>query len=269
MARTKSAAKAGDTATYVYGFVASAQRPALDDAPPGLDGAGPLRVIDGGDGLWIVASDVPLVAYEARAIEARLHDLDWVSARAVEHERVVEHAMQRGDLVPAKLFTLFFDDGRAAAFVEERRSSFQGILARVGGCQEWGVRLSVDLAKARKRAEARAEEGAAGPRTGAAYLLAKKGRRDASREVTGDVASCADDVFGRLAPLAREAKKRPIAAQGGGARVVLDAALLVERRREAVFEATLAEVAKELSPDGYDLVVTGPWPPYHFIEDAT
>jgi hypothetical protein len=45
--------------------------------------------------------------------------------------------------------------------------------------------------------------------------------------------------------------------------MVLDAAFLVVRR-----DARRAEAARVLGARGLELVLTGPWPPYHFVADG-
>jgi hypothetical protein len=50
-----------------------------------------------------------------------------------------------------------------------------------------------------------------------------------------------------------------------GARLVLDAAFLVAPARLPRFKATAKKAAASLSPHGYALTLSGPWPPYNFV----
>ena len=89
------------SATYVYCVVKSdrAPRPSAR-GPKGLEGAGKMRVLDAGDGYHLLVASAPLALYDASEIDARLRDIDWVGARASEHEEVVEHAASLGTVVP-------------------------------------------------------------------------------------------------------------------------------------------------------------------------
>ena len=49
--------------------------------------------------------------------------------------------------------------------------------------------------------------------------------------------------------------------------MLLDAAFLVPRARSATFKALAARESKALARHGYGLTVTGPWPPYTFVQD--
>src|SRR5688500_13572505 len=68
-------------AVYLYVLVRSDRRPSLAGAPAGLPGTGPLRIIEAGPRLWLVAADAPLARYGEEPIARGLKDLDWVAER--------------------------------------------------------------------------------------------------------------------------------------------------------------------------------------------
>jgi hypothetical protein len=217
------------------------------------------------DGLWLVVADAPLGRYDGPAIEGRLRDLAWVSRCALGHEAVVEHVSRRGTVVPMKLFTLFHGDERALAHVQRGRRRLERILGRVAGRQEWGLRLLLDEARARRRATAPAAARRAGAGTrfllgteaqhGAVRRLAARGRREAARS------------FRALAREADVARRRDAASDPPGSRLLLDAAFLVRREAASRFRAAVREVRRRLGGEGYTVVLTGPWPPYNFVGD--
>ena len=53
-----------------------------------------------------------------------------------------------------------------------------------------------------------------------------------------------------------------------GSRLLLDAAFLVPRRRATAFRSALKKNARLLDAPGVVVSMTGPWPPYNFIESA-
>src|SRR5262249_29989189 len=198
--RRAAAGKAGRQATYLFAVGAWAAAPTGDGAPDGPPRTGPLRWLSLGRGLWLAAADAPLDRYDAPAVEKGLRDLEWVSACAVAHERVVEHVSRLGTVVPMKLFTLFSSDARAPAALGRSRRRLRQVLGRIEGRREWGVRVSVDEAGARSRARDRAERAAEGLSAGARFLT-RKGRehREVRSIVEGGLAA-ADEVFEALAP---------------------------------------------------------------------
>jgi hypothetical protein len=53
---------------------------------------------------------------------------------------------------------------------------------------------------------------------------------------------------------------------GREAEMVLNAAYLVPTEEADAFRGVVEELGREHDPDGLQLELTGPWPPYHFVE---
>jgi hypothetical protein len=178
---------------------------AAGGAPAGLPGAGAPRLLPVAAGVHLVVADVPLPEYSAAGIESRLEDLGWVSDRALAHESVVEHFAAHGDVLPLKLFTLFADDNRAVAELAADPGRVERLLDRVGGAEEWGVRVRFSRERAR--------QGAAGddaPASGRDFLERKRRQRDAARGGAEEARAAAAAAHRRLAAAAREAVERPV-----------------------------------------------------------
>ncbi|HEY1910330.1 MAG TPA: GvpL/GvpF family gas vesicle protein [Vicinamibacterales bacterium] len=255
---------ATDTLTYVYCVVAAKRRPALARNLKGLPGTGRVRLLDVDAGLFAVVADAPRVRYSEAAIRRGLADLEWVSRAAVGHERVVESFIGERAVLPMKLFTIFTDDARAIDHVRSERARIHAFVKRVANQQEWGVRVTLD----RNRALTAASGAAGAEVSGAAYLVRKKKHRDAAIELVEHGRETVADLYDRLAARSRLAKRRPasdVAAQDGP--MLLDAAFLVPRARSTSFRALVVREARALSRSGYGLTISGPWPPYTFVQD--
>jgi hypothetical protein len=250
--------------TYVYGVIAADRRPRLTRVPAGLPGAGPVRLIDLDKGLFIAVADLPLDKYNESAISNGLANLDWVSRVAVAHEAVVESFVASRAVLPMKLFTIFKTDERAFEHVRSQRARIATLVKRVANQQEWGVRVVLD----RSLAAAAPKKKVAAARTGVSYLAHKKVQRDASKELASRARETVASLFDRLASRSGDAKRRSaseLPAQGG--LLLLDAAFLVPRARAAVFKTLVARESKALARQGYGVTVSGPWPPYTFVQD--
>jgi hypothetical protein len=249
----------------VYCLVAAGQAPSVAGAPAGLEGAAAPRLVGAGRGRWLVVADAPLARYSADAINARLPDLDWVGARAMEHERVIEHFASRATVVPMKLFTLFSSDALAVADVKRRRDLGR-LLGSLEGREEWGLRVSVDPARLRARAGERAAA-APGLSEGTRFLVKRQQEQGAVRAGREDARRRAEEVFAALRPLAADARRREPALVEG-ATLLLDAAYLVDRARGEDFAAAARAAAGRHADSGLTVVLTGPWPPYNFLAPA-
>lgn len=258
-------------ATYLYCLVRADREPSLAGVPPGLPGCSPPRALDAGGGLWLVVAGAPLSGYGAEEIQSRLSDLSWVSDRALAHEAVVEHftgVPEAAAVLPLKLFTLFSSGERALAHVRDNRERIGRSLGRVAGRIEWGVRVRLDDARARE-VLAREMNGEMKPSAGTAFLLRKKLEQDAARELAARLRAEMDETFAELAEGAAESLRRePAASPEEGGRLLLDAAFLVPAGKAGDFEALVERCAARLAPRACEVTLTGPWPPYHFIEEA-
>ncbi len=252
-------------ATYLYCLVRASKAPSAAKAPRGLAGTGAVRLLDAGHGLWLVVADAPLSRFGAGPIERGLRDLRWVSGCAMGHESVVEHFTRGATVVPMKLFTLFAGDERAMSHVRRVRPRLDRTIARVTGRQEWGVRLTLDEARA-LRGAAPPERDAGPARSGTRFLLRKRQQRDAVRRLREQAGVETDRLFERLARIADDARRQTPVQGANGLRVLLDAAFLVPTGRVATFRAAGARLARHL-PGGYHLTLSGPWPPYTFVTE--
>ena len=140
------------------------------------------------------------MAPSARGVAA---DLEWVSAIAVAHEAVVEYfARLRGaTVIPMKLFTLFTSPSRAIAEMRRRSERLDGLFAKLQGCEEWGVRIMRRTVAAGGKADGK-------PRTGVAFLAARKRARDDRVAAQRDSAQAADDVHASWLELAADHRRR-------------------------------------------------------------
>ena len=254
--------------TYVYCVVAADKRPRLTRVPAGLPGTGRVRLLDVEPDLFVAVADAPLDRYGEAAINRGLGDLDWVSRAAIAHEAVVESFVGETAVLPMKLFTIFMSDDRVLAHVRGDRQRIAAVVRRVANHQEWGVRVVLDRTRAQAsphRTKAARPRAAA---SGLAYLAEKKAQRDRAAELSTSARQTVADLFDRLSARARDARRRTaseLPMEGGP--LLLDAAFLVPRARAAAFQTLTAREAKALERQGYGLTVTGPWPPYTFVQD--
>ena len=256
----------GAKATYVYCAIHARRKPRLGRAPSGPPGLGRLRLLDAAGGLWLVVADAPVSRYGEESVRRGLQNLKWLSRCAIGHEAVVEYCLRARAVVPMKLFTIFENDFRALTEIGRKRREIDKLLARVAGRREWGVRVrGVPEAGVAPRSRARRSSPQAA--TGASYLAEKKRARDAVRELAVLSHSRVNRVFTALAALSDDVQRHPPPAGGEqSTRLLLDAAFLVAIRGTTRFRAAARRAARSLGRLGYGVEVTGPWPPYNFIE---
>ena len=211
----------------------------------------------------LVVADVPADSFDAKAIEARLSDLDWVSRCGAAHHAVPDALNESHAVIPLRLFTMFSTEAKALSTFRKSKARIARALARVKGRQEWVLRIGrPDPGKVVARPQARPvpSHGSDG-KTGTSFLQAKAGVKRDRSERARRVATEAARVFERLDALADASTARPIPP---GTNLLLDAAFLIPKRRTAALRRTLTEQAQVLLDDGCQISLTGPWPPYSF-----
>jgi hypothetical protein len=256
---------------YAYGFVrdgfdiGSASRPGgLDDAPVTLSRTG---------GVAALISRLSAAEYAAGEVERKSGDVEWLSPRAMAHDRVLTWAHAHGGVIPLPMFSLWGSDEALTQAVTQRAPELARVFERVADADEFGIRLyrrdadmlagldDLDPEIARMRREANAAP------PGQRYLLERKiadQGKVAARSVSHRLAK---QIFDELRPLARDALALPVvpAGRASEATLVLNGAFLVARGRVDDFRAAVAERVRLFQPRGITFDFTGPWPPYNFV----
>jgi hypothetical protein len=227
----------------------------LPEEVQGLTAGTRLERVAAGDLALLVSRVLP---DDLRIDEDDLSETGRLATLARGHDAVVRAAAGCGPVLPLRFGTVVPDEAAARRLLEEHAGSARAQLRRIGDNHEWGVKLVRRLT----------EPVPAGPRpvdrqgvSGTEYLARRRQalhqREDDERSATG----AAELLEETLRPCVRESLRR-----GGspGSSLLLDLAFLVPPERESAFLAAAAELREKLDPDGLEVEVSGPWPPYSF-----
>lgn len=253
---------------YLYGFVPAEVR-AASESLSGIDEQ-PVELLEL-NGLSAVISEVDERFYGSQQIEERLQDLSWVAQQGVSHERVVAWFVDRAQIIPASLFTLYSSRDALEAATRQQSALIADELRRLAGLREWDLKVSYDTqalaAQTARYSEAVRELDreieAAAP--GRKYLLARKRGDLAKSEVSRVARELGQTIYQQARPHCAEAITLPIPQTGEPLPVVLHAALLVGRDREAELVRQLEHARVESEPNGVHVTFSGPWAPYRFV----
>ncbi|MFJ8622257.1 GvpL/GvpF family gas vesicle protein [Kitasatospora sp. NPDC093550] len=273
------------TYTWLYAVtVTGADHP----VPPGLTGvAGEALHVVAATGLSALAGAVPRTDFDEEPLRARLEDAAWLERAVRTHHHVVDTLARTAPVLPLRFATLYRDDRRAAAMLDEHRDELLASLRRTADRVEWGVKAylaptgpptgaSAGGADAGSTDAGNADAGstdAAGggtppdpaDRPGTAYLLRRRAHRRLQEQALRQAADDAVRVHAALARSAVEAVHHPLQppeATGRAEQMVLNGAYLVEQARTAAFHEAVEALSARFP--GLLLETTGPWPPYSF-----
>jgi gas vesicle protein GvpL/GvpF len=164
--------------------------------------------------------------------------------------------------------------------LSERSAQLASTLARVGRGREYALRvyrvdaemLAATASLSPRLAALASTAAAASP--GQRYLLERKLDTERKTEMRAVTLQLVDEIVAALAPHAVASARSPIpkspspdAAATGT--MILNAAFLVAPASLEAFQRTLTTLVERHGPHGLRFDFTGPWPPYHFVSDAT
>jgi hypothetical protein len=250
------------TAWYVYGVVPAEIDATVVDGLRGV-GGGRVSIVAGGN-LGALAGEVPLAEFDDEPLAANLRDSAWLEAGVRAHDAVLAAVVGEVPVVPFRFGTIY----RAKDQVQSMLAEHPGLgdaLEAVRGRVELGVKGF--FVGADDDLPATGEAAAASP--GRRYLEQKQQARRAAEAREALLARAADESHARLAAVSADARAnalQPAAASERAAAMFLNGAYLVEASNEAEFRRTLRSLEDELAPAGIAFELTGPWPPYNFVE---
>jgi hypothetical protein len=204
---------------------------------------------------------VPESDYAETALARGLQNLDWVGPRAIAHERVIELFLSAPALLPMHLFTLFTSDDRVVQHVHSDGARIRRLLKRVEGKVEWGLRLTFDAKAGPAKVSRRPV------RSGTEFLARKRDVLGVDRTRAKEALVTADRVYKSTSRLASAARRRTSVERAApGSRLLLDAAFLVAVAKSGGFRLAVRQQMRDLRAAGITMSLTGPWPPYNFVE---
>jgi hypothetical protein len=255
---------ASSTGWYVYGVVPWGEaRETVFDGLEGV-GGGSVALVDAGQ-LAAIVSEVPLSEFGEEPIVDNLRDPVWLEHRARAHEAILDTALRFSPVVPFRFGTIY----RGEDHVREMLSAHEGLsetLERVRGRVELGVKGFLAETPADTAPDTAEDEPSAGRR----YLEEKQRARQLAEERDALKAGVADASHEQLAAAADGARAnppQPREVSRSDHDMFLNGAYLVAADQEGEFRAALEELEKEHGPRGAAYELTGPWPPYNFVDE--
>jgi hypothetical protein len=173
----------------------------------------------------------------------------------LEHARVVSVCFRTGTVLPFRFGTIFDSDDALRQAVRANRRAFGQSVARLRGKAEMHLKLLVRDGSLRE-----AMVDVQLPDTvGGEYLtkLREKASKDRERQTKARALSV--QVHKLFNPLEEEISCKRVASDG----MLIDIAHLIDSKSVEKYQNRYSTAAKQLK--NCELVISGPWPPYHFL----
>jgi hypothetical protein len=216
-----------------------ARRPFLIETMRGINDA-PVFGYPSGDFAVIVSDYVPNEKLNQQAV--------------VEHGRVVSSCFERTTVLPFRFGTVFENDDALRRSVRGNRKQFLASVDRLRGKAEMHLKVVVKDGSLREALNIEL------PNTvGGAYLTVLREKAFRQRERQTKVRALSTQVNKMFHPLEEEISCR----KNDAGTMMLDIAHLIDHKSIEKYQNRFNSAASQLK--GCELVLSGPWPPYHFM----
>ena len=210
------------------------------------------------DGIQGVNS-APVMSYPSGEFAVIVSEYDRATSKldeksVLEHARVVSRSFRTATVLPFRFGTIFDTEDAIRQAVRSNRRTFCESVARLRGKSEMRIKLMVRDGSLRDL-----EEIVLPDTVGREYLIKLREKASRERERQTKARALSVQVHKLFNPLEEEISCKRVDADG----MLLDIAHLIDTKSIEKYQNRYNTAAKQLKD--CQMVVTGPWPPYHFL----
>jgi hypothetical protein len=252
IAITSAAAEAPAEGKYVYCIIEAKEPRSF--GPMGIGGRGDEVYTVHHKGLAAVVSNTPIVVY------------DPTRENVFAHEQVNEAVMREFTVLPMAFGALFRTEDDIIELMRGTYDALRDVLAKMEGKVEFGLKVNWDRDRVIAELEEENEEirhlkEQITTRTSGSTYFA---RMQLGRLVETALTDQADAYIREVYSVLRDTAVASRANKPIGDKMIMNAAFLIEREREAEFDQKVKEIAAKYDTK-LSFKYTGPWPPYNFV----
>ncbi|HWG58779.1 MAG TPA: GvpL/GvpF family gas vesicle protein [Candidatus Acidoferrales bacterium] len=245
-------AQSGEGGRYVYGIVQSKEK--MEFGKIGIGGeAEQVYTVNFLD-IAAVVSRTPVAIF------------DPTRENALAHEHVIETVMKNHTIIPMSFGTVFRTDDDIREVLKGIYSSVQDVLGQMAGKLEFGLKVNWDRDQIIEELKQEDEE----IRRFHHEIIRKQlqstyfARMQLGRMIDKALAERATQYVREIYEGLRICCVASRDNQPIGDKMIMNAAFLVERKREAEFDRVVNKIARKYGKR-LKFKYTGPWPPYNFV----
>ena len=203
----------------------------------------------------------------ARSSAARpVFIFDPTRENALAHEHVIETVMRTHTIIPMSFGTVFRTDDDIREVLRSIYPSVKDVLKQMSGKVEFGLKVTWDRDHIVEELQREHEEihrfhqEITRKHLQSTYFARMQLGRMIDKALEERSVEYVREIYETLRAICVASRdNKPI-----GDKMIMNAAFLLEREREAEFDAAVNRVAKKFG-DRLNFKYTGPWPPYNFV----
>ena len=202
--------------------------------------------------LAAVVSDTPIEVFDA------------TRENVLAHERVNEAVMKKHTVIPMSFGTVFKTKDDIVELLRAAYDAFVDVLKKMDDKLEFGLKVLWDRDAVVRQIESEDDDvrrlkSEISSQEGSTYFARMQYGRLMDSALEARSERYVTDIFEQLRPVSVASRaNKPI-----GDKMIMNAAFLVARDKEAAFDARVKQIGAKL--DSLTFKYTGPWPPYNFV----
>ena len=218
-------------------------------------------------GIGTEPADVHTINYRdvaAVVSDTPIEVLDATRENVLAHERVNEAVMRQHTVIPMSFGTVFKTRDDIIELLKGAYGAFDDVLNKMQDKLEFGLKVLWDRDVMLREIENEDEDvrrlkTEISSQKGSTYFARVQYGRLVDTALQGRSEHYVNEIFERLRDVCVASRaNKPI-----GDKMIMNAAFLVARDKEAVFDARVKEIGA--AHDKLTFRYTGPWPPYNFV----
>src|ERR1700674_754849 len=242
----------GEGGRYVYGIVRS--KGAMNFGSIGIGGVGEQVYTVNYVDIAAVVSKTPVAIF------------DPTRENALAHEHVIETVMKNHTIIPMSFGTVFRTDDDIREVLRSIYVSLKDVLKQMAGKLEFGVKVNggrdqiIDELQQHDEERRKFHQEIVRKQLQSTYFARMQLGRMIDKALAERATLYVREIYEALRSCCVASRdNQPI-----GDKMIMNAAFLVERKREAEFDAVVNKLAKKYGKR-LKFKYTGPWPPYNFV----
>lgn len=256
--------------------VKMAEPPQHPEGPPGVGGRYVYGIVEAKDpttfgkiGIGGGGELVYTIRYQdiaAVVSNTAVFIFDPTRENALVHEHVIETVMKVHTIIPMSFGTVFRTDDDIREVLRSIYSSLKDVLNQMAGKLEFGLKVNwdreqiIEELKEEDEEIRRFHEEIIRKHLQSTYLARMQLGRMVDKAMAERSTQYVRDIYEALRGVCVASRdNQPI-----GDKMIMNAAFLVERKREAEFDGVVNKIAKKYGKR-LKFKYTGPWPPYNFV----
>ena len=182
------------------------------------------------------------------------------SADLLDYEHAIRSQHAVSDVVPMRFGSVLSNEAQVREHLQAQRTPYLRALVRTAGCVEMGVRALLTPPP-----PPAAPEATPPAHSGAEYLKARQRRYSSQGHSRQHREAVEQLLLSKVSALCRE-HRAEFSTPRAGEPTLCSLYFLVPREQVAAFRTALSPLP---SIEGATLSLSGPWPPYNFVEDPS